>query len=595
MIKNLFCSLKKKRIVFSLLIATVTLALFFSGQFSEAQNLQVNHVKENHSAEIRKMVEKGNTVLASGKMDSALIYFNKAQLLCNPKENYADDYVYSLTNIANILQRNGDFYQVETTLTKTFPYLEKTTNPKYAINVYAVMAYNYYHTYDNEKSLYYHRKALKKAISTFRKASIISDIAFVYMQQKKYQEAIDLLEPLSRQKIVDKIVPANTDFQHAAILYNLGLSYLYLGNHKELALDCFNKSLEITIKTNDDFELIGNYFALYQYYKKYNNPELKKINAWKAYNCAKRAKSSTNEINMLAGLIEADDAKNSKKHFEIYVKMVDSTIISRKKAKNQFANVIYDSKKDKDENLELKNQKAEKELQLERQKNRSTISYVIIIFSAFIVLFLSFYMSSKGKKEKSEAINDSELRISKKLHDQLANDVFQVLSFADSNDMENSANKEKLLSNLDQIYSKARTISKENSFIKTNEEYFPILKEMISGYKTSNVNILLNGFDTVDWNKLDRSKKIILYRVLQELFENMKKHSNASLVSFTIKIHDKNLIATYIDNGDWTKNNRLILKNGLQNVENRIKTINGTITFVNNLEKGFKASFNFPI
>lgn len=592
---NLSHFFQKKHIVFYSLILFIVLAVGLYKSFSAKNTFAEKSFRKNHSAEIQKILKKGNDYWHSGKNDSAIIYFHKAESLCNPKEIYADEYVTSLTNIADIQQRDGDYYESQNNLAKTFPYLEKTSQKKLTLNVYSMLSYNYYRTYDNEKALYYNRKALKKAVSTYRKAQIINDIAFIYLQQKKYEAVISLLEPLSKHKIVNTIEPKYTDLQHAAVLYNLGLAYLRYGNHKEKAFDCLNKSLELTLNSNDDYELISNYYALSLYYKANNNPKLTKINAEKAYNCAKRAKATTNEINMLAGLIEADDAKNSKKHWKIYSRMVDSLIISRKKAKNQFADIIYDSKKDKEENLELKNQKSENKLQLERQKNRSTISYVIISFSVFLVLFLSLYMSAKAKKAKNDAINESELRISKKLHDELANDISQVLSFAESNDIENSDNKEKLLSNLDQIYYKARNISKENSFINTDETYLPILKEMISGYKTSNVNILLNGFDTVNWNKIGRSKKIILYRVLQELFENMKKHSNASLVSFTIKVHDKNLTGTYIDNGDWEKNNRLILKNGLQNVENRIKTINGTITFVNNVEKGFKANFNFPI
>jgi len=79
------------------------------------------------------------------------------------------------------------------------------------------------------------------------------------------------------------------------------------------------------------------------------------------------------------------------------------------------------------------------------------------------------------------------------------------------------------------------------------------------------------------------------------MFRNMKKHSEASLVSVTLKISNSLLTVLYADNGVGTTNNPLILKNGLQNVENRIKTIKGTITFDKNSDKGFKVSFTFPI
>ncbi|WP_133527351.1 tetratricopeptide repeat-containing sensor histidine kinase [Flavobacterium sp. 245] len=541
------------------------------------------------------MQQKANAFWDSGKNDSALFYFNKTQLLCDPKEDYADDYVGTLSNMVEILQQNGDYYEAETTLIKAFPYLDKTTNTKYPVNVYTFMAYNYLYTYDYEKALYYHKKALKKAVSTFRKSRILSEIAFVYMHQKKYQEAINLLEPIARYKIADKITPSNTDVQRAAILYNLGLSYLRLGNHKELAFKCFDESLKLTLTLKDDYELIGNYYAFYLYYSKYNNPELKKLNAEKAYNCAKRAKSVTNEINMLANLIEADNAKNSKKYWKIYIRKVDSLIVSRKKAKNQFADAIYNSKKNKEENLELKTQKAEKELQLERQKNRNIVLYISIVFVLSALLFLFFRLSRKSKKEKNEAIYKSEARISKKLDAELANDLYQTLTLIRKGNLEQNENKEQLLNNLENIYSKTRNISKENSFILTDENYISELKEMISGYKTDKVNIIMQGFDAVRWNEIDKNKKIILYRVLQELFLNMKKHSQATLVSTTFKINKKNIIVTYADNGIGAKNNDFILKNGLQNVESRIKTINGTITFDKNSDNGFKLSFTFPI
>ncbi|MEN2414748.1 tetratricopeptide repeat-containing sensor histidine kinase [Flavobacterium mesophilum] len=594
MSKNLFRFFQKNYIIICLVLFTAILVVSFSVPLSEIKSLKSEPVNKDHLAKITKTLKKGKDFLKEGKIDSAIFYLDKTQLLCRPIENYVDEYLSALNHRAEALQRTGDFNAVGTTLTKTFPYLEKSSNPKYAINAYTIMAYNYYYIYDYEQALYYHKKALKKAVSTFRKAQILSEIAFVYMQQKKYNEAIALLEPLAKYKIIDKVDPSNTDVVRSSVFYQLGLCYLRAEKDKQLTLNCFNESFKLTNKTND-YELIASYYAYYLFYDKYNNPELKKSNIEKAYYCAKRAKSVSNQVNMLAYLIEADSPKNTKKHWKIYSRMVDSLMLSRKKAQNQFADVIYNSKKDKDENLYLKNKKAENELQLERQKNRSIISYVIITFSIFLVLFLSFYMSSKGKKEKNDAIYLSENRISKKLDDELANDLYHTIALIQKGNLEVNQNKDQLLNNLENIYSKARNISKENSFITTDENYISELKEMISGYKTQKVNILLQGFDTVRWNQVEKNKKIILYRIMQELFLNMKKHSEASLVSVIMKVSNHNLTVLYIDNGIGTKNNALILKNGLQNVENRIKTIKGTITFDKNSDKGFKLSFTFPI
>ncbi|MBO9587027.1 MAG: tetratricopeptide repeat protein [Flavobacterium sp.] len=571
------------------------LATLYFVKYSETQKQQKNHLKADRSIKIKKTLEKANAFFNSGKYDSAYFYFNKTQLLCEPKEDYPDEYVGSLNSIVEILQRYGNYYEAETTLIKGFPYLDKTTNIKHAVNAYTFMAFNYYYTNDNEKAIFYHKKALKKAVSTFRKSRIISEIAFMYMQQGKFQEAVDLLEPIARLKIEDKITPSNTDILRSGKLYNLGLCYFYLGNHKKEALDCFNESLEIGLTLNNDYELIGNYYALYQYYKKYNNPALKKINAEKAYICAKKAKSVANEITMLGALIEADNAENSKNHSKIYLRMVDSLTVSRKKAKNQFADIIYNSQKDKDENLELKNLKAENELKLQRQKNRSTISYVVISFALIVSLFIIYFVTSKGKKEKDEAIFKNEMRISEKLQFELEKDIDKIVLFTENYDLEKEKNKEKFLSHLNNIYLKTRNISRENSEIVTDENFEKALKEMISGYTNQNLNIIINGLHSFSWSKIDRVKKITVFRVLQEIFDQMKTLNNPSLASITFKKEKKNILITYTDNGNEISSKHGILEKRLQNVENRIKTIKGTLNFDTQSENGFKISFKFSI
>lgn len=551
--------------------------------------------KDDSALEIKKALAKGEVFKKSGENDSALFYFNKVQLLCIPKDNYPDQYVSSLVSTAEILQKTGDFYEGETILTKSFPYLKKTTNLRLNIDVYALMAYNYTRTSDNEKALYYNRKALKSAVSTFRKASVICDIAFIYLQQKKHKEVIDLLEPLARAKIRNRIIPEYTDIQHSAVLYILGLAYLRIGDHQELALKCLKKSLDLTIKTNDYYELIPNYYALHLYYKKYHNPELQRMYAQKAYDCAKRAKSISNQVDMLGHLIKADPSKNTKKHWEKYIRLVDSVKKSQIDAKNQFANIIYDSKKDKVENLELKKQKAERELQLVKQKNRSYILYVIIFISLFMLLFLAFHLILKARKEKNEIVLNSEIRISNKLQNELSKKIYETFLFAKYNDLENSENKKLLFLNLNEIYSRTRIISKENSKIPTDQNYVVALKEMISEYKTKDVNILLNGFDSVSWNMIEKNKKIILYRILQELFSNIKTINNATLISVIIKKNDKEMTVSYSDNSSKIASNIISLKKILQNVENRIQTIKGTLNFDKQSENGFKISFTFPI
>jgi signal transduction histidine kinase len=169
------------------------------------------------------------------------------------------------------------------------------------------------------------------------------------------------------------------------------------------------------------------------------------------------------------------------------------------------------------------------------------------------------------------------------------------MAFAETQDLSTNQNKESLLNNLDAIYSRTRNISKENSSVDTGSKYIEGLKEMISGFNTCTITILVNGIDSIDWLTLEHNKKIIVYRVIQELLVNMKKHSQCSLAVISFKKNETKLQIDYSDNGIGVAFDKINSKNGLQNVENRILSINGTITFDTKSNKGFKTSFTIPV
>jgi len=63
------------------------------------------------------------------------------------------------------------------------------------------------------------------------------------------------------------------------------------------------------------------------------------------------------------------------------------------------------------------------------------------------------------------------------------------------------------------------------------------------------------------------------------------------LVLITFSLPKKMLSVVYQDNGRGVKS--LSIKNGLQNMETRIKSVGGIITFESKQEKGFQAKFHF--
>jgi signal transduction histidine kinase len=150
----------------------------------------------------------------------------------------------------------------------------------------------------------------------------------------------------------------------------------------------------------------------------------------------------------------------------------------------------------------------------------------------------------------------------------------------------NTNNNEAVLDDLEKIYNKTRDISKENSAIEIEENFSQQLNDLLLNYQNETESIVTRNISKIEWESVSELKKTTIYRVLQELMINMKKHSKASAVVLAFQQNGKKINIEYTDNGVGCT---LKDKNGLQNAENRIKTFNGTITFDSQPTKGFKA------
>ncbi|QSB28221.1 ATP-binding protein [Flavobacterium sp. CLA17] len=568
-----------KRLIYLYIFFTLTV-------FSSCQKKTILIPKETKSkTEIQKLIVTADKFNTNKQFDSAFYYYNKAKINCNP-ENNTDAYVHCLSNMAEIQQDQYDFIGSETTVKEALPflnYIEDSADWK----IYTILGTNNTNIYNYDNALYYFNKALALKTDEIRKLKTKNYIASVFIKQKKYSEALQLLLALS----INKNIQENPE-TYSKILDRTGFCYFRLENR--VALSFYTKSLEIKSELKNDSELGKTYYYLAEYYQKYN-PALSTKYANLSYDKYTITNCIDNQLRTLALLIKNNSDTELKKNSITYVQLTDSIFEIKQKAKNLFAKIKYDSRKEKEENLKLKSQKIKNELQLARQETRNIISYVIILLALVFIIILYFYLISRANREKLKATYHSETRISKKLHDELANDVYHAMVFAENKDLSIPENKKQLLDNLDTIYSRTSDISKEKSPINTEEDYKTSLKQMISGFYTTNINLLVNDLDTIAWDEIEKTKKITIYRTIQELLVNMKKHSKATLVVITFKKITTNILINYTDNGQGIDLNKIVLKNGLHNVENRIFSIKGSIDIESNPGKGFKIFIKFPL
>jgi signal transduction histidine kinase len=96
---------------------------------------------------------------------------------------------------------------------------------------------------------------------------------------------------------------------------------------------------------------------------------------------------------------------------------------------------------------------------------------------------------------------------------------------------------------------------------------------------------------------MDGQKELILFRVVQEAFNNIIKHAKANHIELSLHYDSEILYITINDNGNGfdTSLAQESQKAGLKNMEARIKTLQGTMSISSLPELGTSLSFNIPI
>lgn len=514
--------------------------------------------------------------------NNAFYYFNKSKIAFETIKD-STNIAYNLIQMASIQQINGDYYGSKETLTDALPYIKKDNN-------YLAAANNFFGIADKELSnyndaIFYYNEAINDSKDLLSKQAPLNNIAVIYIQQKKYDKAINVLESILNKK------SESLSESKARVVDNLGFAYFKKGM-AEKGFALMNEGVKMRNLINDSYGGIESNLHLAEYYAKIDSQKSNRY-ANTAYQTATKFNSIDERLKALSFLISNDFTSKNVQYAQKYIFLNDSIIKIRNNFKNKFAKIKYDSKKEKYENQKLRLEKAENLLYVQKAKYQKIVFVIGILFLMVLILFIIRYYRNKNRIEKIKASYTTEIRIAKKLHDELANDVFHTMSFAETKDLMLPENKEQLLVNLDGIYNRTRNISGENSDIDTGDKFEVNLKAMLSNYAGDAINIIVKDNHDINWLKIQSEKKIAVYRVLQELMVNMKKHSQCNYVIIGFDALEKYIQISYADNGIGF-NKTVNHKNGLQNMENRIIAIKGTFTFDSELNKGVKAKILFP-
>lgn len=512
-----------------------------------------------------QLLEKGEAFESNFEYDSAYFYYLKAKTYVEPSTEQG---AYNSLKIAQLQHTIGDYFGCEETITETLEIYKGTT---YLTYLYNLMAANYHKQNNPEESIQYYQKAIQLSEVPLDKMIYQNNIGLLFLEKKEYKKAEEIYTQLFSNPILQQNI-----VEWARVMDNLGYTEYKLKN--PTSINHLQNALQLRDSLQDNYGLIASNMHLSEYYQT-SNPKVAKEYAIKAHKAAIKLQNPDDQLEALKWLTKLGTPKEVKGYYEKYIRLNDSVNLARSKAKNQFAKVKYDAKKATQEVIKYKNQKS--------------ILMVIIGLIIIIALLLYRLYQNRNKRKLQLATYSTETRISKRIHDELANDVFNAMTFTQTQNLENPVAKEALLDNLEHIYQRTRDISKENSDIRTDEKYEPDLFQMIDGYSDPNLNVIRKISEPINWQKITAEKKITVQRVIQEFLVNTKKHSQATLVIIDFSEDKKNITITYTDNGIGIKNTQK-RKSGLQNAETRILAIKGSLTFDSTIQKGCKITVVIP-
>jgi signal transduction histidine kinase len=203
-----------------------------------------------------------------------------------------------------------------------------------------------------------------------------------------------------------------------------------------------------------------------------------------------------------------------------------------------------------------------------------------------------------------EAEEKERTRIARELHDGIG----QQLSAAKLNisglqaSLNTNNNEEKVMIQnaidlIDESVKEVRVVSHSmmpNALIKSG--LVSAVREFINKISSSGslrINLEIVGLT----DRLEQTVETVLFRVLQELVNNIIKHAQATEVSIQLIRHETELTILIEDNGVGFNVDKVLDKEGgigLKNIQSRVAFLNGQVFFDSHVDKGTTVTIEIP-
>ena len=545
------------------------------------------------------------------KLDSSLFYYEKSLTI---KEEIKDSIgiANSLNNIGIIFDEKGDYKNALETYFKALKIYENNTTsfdkvPMVLVNIGIV----YKKQKEFKKVLEYYKKALEIYKKNKYDVGIVittGNIGGVLLKLKSYEESVNYSSE-AKKMYTDLGYKRYIPYMNIQIA-NAKDSLGYYNESRKLYLE----SIAIFEKENNIYELADATIGLTNNYLKSNLFLKSEKEAKKAIKLA--VENDFNEIKIRALQLLAKVNFKLKNYKDAYLNVlkynsVKDTVFEKEKTKAILElETKYQSEKKEKELLKTRTEKAETELALSTTKN-----WIYILIGGLLIIIVLFFAISQRNKRKAQqqitaqkeegfkAIIDAQEeergKIARELHDGVVQQIGSVILksrnlFSKKNLIEEKESKE-LLESLENSNQDLRNISHQMMPRALKElGIIAALSDLLEGSLAYlNINYNIEHFNIE--HRLPQKIEITIYRIAQELINNIIKHSKATEVSLQLFNTNNTVILIVEDNGVGFSSKEKKKGIGLLNISSRLDIVNGNVNFEPSPKSGTLVTVKIPL
>ena len=555
----------------------------------------------------------GNIYNSQQKLDTAFFYYTKSEKLYALNKKDSLNWARIISYKAGILYDYGLNRESEVELIKALQILDRLQNIRliYEANLNLALNLKDIKEYDEAQKYYnkiphllkqlegenYDEEKIKRSWLSY-----YNNMGSFYNETKEYSKAKNFLEKGLSTDNVEEFPKLK-----AMLLNNYAQNLMKTSKNNSLIDSLLNRSLKIREEIHHQQGIIGSKISIAEFLLTKRDT----INALKSmkegYHMAVK---DLNHYSILKTLefLSKNDYQNKEYYTQQYLSTKDSLYQKEKAIRNKFARIAYETEQIEEENILL------------TQRNQYLIVFALFGFIFAGILLIIFRLRAKNKeliyqqKEQNNMQQIQELilrqqiitsetktreqdRIAKDLHDGVLNRLFTTRINLEELETDDPLRKKQLIEELQKTESQIREVSHNlhQNLFQQQQDFSLVVENLVLIQKNTfgtSFNCTINK--KVKWENFNIRHKTNIYLIIQELLQNVNKHSNAEKCFVFILEKEDSLIIRVHDDGIGFKNNKGKTGLGLKSIKDRLSELKGYIEINSKFESTI-VSIKIPI